>query len=326
MELLNGPTVDDPITDVLRAVRIRSSVFCRSLWGAPWGVGIEARGNPAFHVVTRGTCWLQVDGERDHIRLASGDLVVLPHGRRHWVRDSPGTPAPDLEDILAHDDRRARDHRAVRGGDGPRTGLLCGGFTLEGGEAPAILRALPAVVHVRGSRGRPLPWVAATLALVRLETGSGAPGAEVVVSRLADALLIQSLRVALAELGDGDGGRLRALRDPQIAAAVELIHRHPERAWTIGELAADAALSRSRFAARFRHVVGESPKRYINRCRLAHAARLLDSTDQPLSEIAARAGYQSEFSFNKAFKRTFGLPPGAYRGQRAEQPGIAISA
>ena len=61
MERLTGATVEDPVGDFLRAVRIRSSVFCRSLWGAPWGVEIEPRGNPAFHVVTRGTCWLQVD-------------------------------------------------------------------------------------------------------------------------------------------------------------------------------------------------------------------------------------------------------------------------
>ena len=325
MERLAGATAEDPVGDLLRAVRVRSSVFCRSLWGAPWGVGIEPRGKPAFHVVTRGACWLEVDGEPDHRRLATGDLVVLPRGDRHRVRDDPATPAPSLEDVFA-DEPGDREHRAVFGGDGPRTGLLCGGFNLEGGDAPAILRALPAVVHIRGSRGEALPWVAATLALVRLETSSGAPGADVVVSRLADALLIQSLRLALTELADGAAGALRALRDPQVAAAVELIHRDPGRAWTIGELAAAAALSRSRFAARFRDVVGESPQPYVTRCRLAHAARLLDDSDEPLSQIAARAGYRSEFSFSKAFRRTFGLPPGAYRGRRAEQPGIALSA
>jgi AraC-like DNA-binding protein len=324
MERLTGATAEDPVGDLLRAVRVRSSVFCRSLWGAPWGVGIEPRGNPAFHVVTRGACWLEVDGEPDHRPLATGDLVVLPRGDRHWIRDDPATAAPALEDVFG-DDPSTRAP-AVGGGDGPRTGLLCGGFTLDGGEARAILSALPAVVHIHGSGREALPWVAATLTLVRLETSSGAPGADVVVGRLADALLIQSLRLALTELGDGGGGRLRALRDPRVAAAVELIHGDPGRAWTIGELAAAAALSRSRFAARFRDVVGESPQPYVTRCRLAHAARLLDDTDEPLSQIAARAGYGSEFSFSKPFRRRFGLPPGAYRGRPAEQPGIALSA
>lgn len=49
--------------------------------------------------------------------------------------------------------------------------------------------------------------------------------------------------------------------------------------------------------------------------RLAHAATLLHNTDAGLAEIAARAGYGSEFSFGKAFKRHFGVSPGAYRGQ-----------
>src|SRR5262249_50831066 len=145
-------------------------------------------------------------------------------------------PAPDLDELLARSPG-GRSPAAVRGGQGRRTGLLCGGFILDGGEAPAILRTLPPVVHIHGARGRPAPWGATTLALVRRESASAAPGAEVVVSRLADALLIQALRCALTDLGEDDG-RLRALRDPQVAAAVELIQSEPGRAWTIAELAA----------------------------------------------------------------------------------------
>ena len=74
------------------------------------------------------------------------------------------------------------------------------------------------------------------------------------------------------------------------------------------------ALARSLFSARFRGVVGESPSRSITRTRLAHAAGLLRSSDASLAEVAARAGYAIEFSFSKAFKRAFGIAPGAYRG------------
>jgi transcriptional regulator GlxA family with amidase domain len=105
-----------------------------------------------------------------------------------------------------------------------------------------------------------------------------------------------------------------ALRDPQMAAAIERIHRRPAHAWSVGELAAEIALSRSAFSARFRHVMGESPKRYTTRTRLAHAATLLHQTDASLAEIAVKVGHGSEFSFAKAFKRTFGIAPGAYRG------------
>jgi AraC-like DNA-binding protein len=322
MELLSDFDRADAISQILRLVRIRSTVYCRSVMDAPWGFGVEAHGNPAFHVLTSGSCWLEVDGQPDQLALEAGDLVVLPTGRRHWMRDDPGTRATDLEEILAATplDTHSRLHY---GGRGARTTLLCGGFLLDGGDAHPIMRALPPVLQIRGLAGHPVPWLAATLTLLNAETASDAPGAEEVVSRLADALLTQALRVALAELESSDSTSIRALRDPQIAAAIELIHRRPERLWTIGDVAAEVALSRSAFAARFRLLVGESPKRYITRTRLAHAATLLHNSNAPLAEIAARTGYANEFSFSKAFKRTFEVAPGAYRGEHNGVPGLS---
>jgi AraC-like DNA-binding protein len=231
------------------------------------------------------------------------------------MRDDPATPAVELDEILRG--APLADGRRLRyGGGGAQTALVCGGFGLDEAAAHPILRALPSLVHIHGS----VPWVAATLDLLSAEVASDAPGAEEVTSRLADALLAQALRVALAEL-DGSS----ALRDPQLAAAIARVHGQPGRAWTVGELAADIGLSRSAFAARFRELVGEPPRRYITRTRLAHAAALLHETDACLAEIAARTGYATEFSFGKAFKRRFGVAPGAYRRQPSARPGSSTS-
>src|SRR5829696_4347319 len=258
MDLLSDFDAPDPVSEVLRAVRIRSTVYCRSVLAAPWGFGVTGHGNPAFHVVTTGTCWLEVDGGPDQVPLAAGDLVVLPTGRRHWLRDNPATPAIELEELLAG--TPPDENRRLRyGGRGPGTGLLCGGFALDGGGAHPILRVLPARVLIRGVDGHPVPWLAATLTLLSAETASAAPGAEEVVSRLADALLAQALRVALVELQSSDGAGVLALRDPQMAAAIERIHRRPDHPWTVGELAAEVALSRSAFSARFRQVWASPP-------------------------------------------------------------------
>jgi AraC-like DNA-binding protein len=290
---------------------------------APWGFGVQAHGDPAFHVVTEGRCWLEADGEPDQIPLAAGDLALLATGIRHWVRDEPATPVTELEEILSA--TPIGQHRRLRyGGSGPVTGLLCGGFAAEGGAAHPVLRALPPVVVIRGASGRPVPWLSATLGLLRAETAAEAPGAEEVVARLADVLLTQALRAALNQLRSSGGPGLLALGDPQIASAIELIHGRPEYGWTVGELASKVALSRSAFSARFRKLVGESPLRYLARTRLTHAAMLL-RTDASLAQIAARAGYGTEFSFSKAFKRTFGISPGAYRGQ-SDAPRVQIFA
>jgi AraC-like DNA-binding protein len=319
VQLLRGVGGADIVSDLLRSVRVRSTIWCRSELRAPWGFGTDARGTAAFHVVTAGRCWLEVDGHDNQRRLNAGDLVVLPTGRRHWLRDDPATAAPGLERLLASHPLD-QQHRLRGGGGGPRTALLCGGFALEGGDAHPLLGALPPVIHVRGVRGRPLPWVAATLRLLSAETSATAPGSEAVVSRLADTLLAQALRLALGELDANDGAQARALRDPRIATAVQRIHGEPQRPWTVGGLAAEVGLSRSAFAGRFRELVGEPPMRYLIRARLAHAAALLHTTDVGLAVIARRTGYESEFSFSRAFKRAFGVAPGAYRGQVEDLP------
>jgi AraC-like DNA-binding protein len=156
---------------------------------------------------------------------------------------------------------------------------------------------LPDVMHTPGDAGSARGRLASTLELLSRESESRDPGSEEIVRRLADALLAQALRAALLE--SSDGRHILAIRDRQVALAVGVIHRDPERAWTVGKLAGEVALSRSTFAARFRAAVGESPLRYLTRTRLAHAARLLRDTDASVAQVAARAGYGNEFSFGR---------------------------
>ena len=84
-----------------------------------------------------------------------------------------------------------------------------------------------------------------------------------------------------------------------------------------------AALSglahRSRFSLHrwFTAVVGETPKGYTSRVRLARAAAELVATDRLISVIADRHGYASHEVFTRAFTRQFGLSPSRYRARGA---------
>jgi AraC-like DNA-binding protein len=189
------------------------------------------------------------------------------------------------------------------------------GFSVEGSRQHPVLSLPPPLIHLRADDNHALPWLASTLELIALEVDAPGAGAAAVCERLAEVLLTQALRVALLDLEDAEGASLRLLRDRGIGPAVRAIHDQPQHAWTLGELAALAVMSRSALSARFRALTGDPPIRYATRCRLARAARQLRTGNATIAQLAAEAGYESESSFSRAFKRAFGLAPGSFRGR-----------
>src|SRR5207244_5531874 len=91
------------------------------------GFAVLGRDFATFHVVLRGGGFVEVDGVAGRTRLAEGDLVVLPHGSAHVVRDSPATPATRLEELIAGGAMDARG-TLQSGGGGARSVLVGGGF------------------------------------------------------------------------------------------------------------------------------------------------------------------------------------------------------
>jgi transcriptional regulator GlxA family with amidase domain len=162
----------------------------------------------------------------------------------------------------------------------------------------------------------------ATLQLLAMETAQRGLGSGLVVSRLADIIFVQAIRAHIMTLdGESDTGWLAALSDRRIGPALQLLHKDIAANWTVEALAGTVCMSRSAFAQRFKAKVGQSPLDYLARWRMFHAGHLLRNTDKTLTEIASSVGYESEAAFNKAFKRSIGTAPGAYR--RGEREGTA---
>jgi AraC family transcriptional regulator, alkane utilization regulator len=299
----------DVLTDVLQTVRVSAACYGRVELSAPWGFSAEHSDDARFHVVMSGAARLEVEGVEGSVELSSGDLFVLPHGNAHVLRDSPDTPVRPISEL-----RCETGERVVRyGGGGSATTLVCGAFRFQDRQSNPLLNVLPPLVLVRGEEGRAVHWLEPTLQFIASESNSQRPGAQTVISRLVDILFIQIVRAHLAAASGASSGWLRALGEPQIGAALSLIHESPAEAWTVASLAHRAGMSRSTFAGRFTELVGEPPLHYLTRWRMQKAAGLLREGRATLAEIADRVGYESEAAFSKAFKRWLGSSPGAYR-------------
>ncbi|MGY1733729.1 AraC family transcriptional regulator [Geodermatophilus sp. SYSU D01045] len=298
----------DPLGGVLADLRIRGTFYCRAEATAPWGVEMPAlAGCMSFHVVTRGACLLEVDGERHE--LGVGDLALVPHGRGHLLRSGPGAPVAGRADLLPQ--RYLGDHYSVLrldGGGSPAT-MVCGVVEPDRPGAAHLLGLLPPVLVVDGSDPARTGWLPLLLRVLADEAAVDRPGAEAVITRLADVVVVQAVRAWLDTAATGPGW-LRALRDPQVGRAVASLHREPGSAWTLTRLAREARMSRSSFAARFTELAGEPVMHYLARWRM-HLATVALGQGARVGELAGSLGYESEAAFSRAYKRIVGVPPTA---------------
>ena len=136
------------------------------------------------------------------------------------------------------------------------------------------------------------------------------PGGDLVAQRLAYLMLVQALRLHLAEGLKGGVGWLFALSDKQMSAAITSMHDEPTRDWTVEEWGLRAGMSRSTFALRFKQTVGVSPMEYLTRWRMLLARDRMANTSDSISEIARshRLGIRQRLR-QKAIKKITGCSP-----------------
>lgn len=303
----------DPLDEALHSLRMDGMFYCRSELTAPWGIDLPLMEDCLwFHVVTSGSCLLIDSGGEAH-RIQQGDVVVLAHGGGHRVVDVVDSPTPVVFD-LAHD-HISRHYAVLRhGGGGDQVNLICGVVRFGHPTARCLIEVLPEVIHVASAGDGPQwQWLPGLLNLMAAETRRTRPGGEAVVTRLCDILVIQAIRTWIDTDPSAGTGWLGALRDPVIGKAIAAIHREPERAWTVAGLAAEVAMSRSGFSARFSELVGKSAMHYVTEWRMQLACDLLREDGSTVAAVAERLGYRSEAAFSRAYKRVTGASPGSTR-------------
>ncbi|NVJ26972.1 AraC family transcriptional regulator [Myxococcus sp. AM011] len=303
----------DLLGQILERTRLRGQLYCRTVARAPWGLRFAPTASATIHLVIAGSCHLTQG--RDTIALGPGDVVLLPRGDGHAMADSPRSPKVRVEDWLATRGEGASEY--VLGGAGVESRVLCGFFAFDEPGAHPVLRLLPERVHLRGA-SEDARALLPTVSLLEREYARGERGASVIVSRLLDILLVQVLRAWADAQPPGGAGWLGALGDRTLASALGWMHAEPGRSWTVSELARRSGTSRATLARRFASEVGVAPHEYLTRLRMQEAAHALREGQDGLAAIAGRVGYESEFAFNRAFRREMGVPPGEYRRKARE--------
>jgi AraC-like DNA-binding protein len=313
----------DALSEVLRGVRLTGAIFLRGELSEPWGFQAPPAGSASallapgtdclvpFHLVIEGVATVHVNG-CDPLRLEPGEIVVLPRGDGHVLRNGAPPAMVDTAGLLPKI-LEGTVLSETGGGGGPITRFICGYVGCDRRAEKLFLSSLPPVFKVGVRPHGAAGWIESALCHVVGESESNEPGSRALLAKLAEALFIETLRRHMAQLRHEDTGWLAAARDPAVGRALSWMHREPTHAWMVAELAKRAGVSRTVFARRFVEVLGQTPLAYLASWRLSLGATRLRSSDDSVLEVAVAVGYESEASFNRAFKREFGLPPARYR-------------
>ena len=307
-----------PIEDALDDLRITGTVLLHESYAPPWAIDVPPepqlhtmlglrRGSRVlpFHLVRRNGFSVRM-GTHPVLAVNRPEVLICPGGAAHRMYAGSNARAVAFEAILAGQGPAPADP-----GDGTATELVCGVMIVRATPLNPLLGALPPMLTV--STGAPQGAVlsgVADLLVAELERGSRGG---FTASRLLEVFCAEAIRAFRPSPEMAGVGWFRGLADPKVSAAIRALHAHPAAGWTVASLAAEAALSPSRFAARFKGTTGETVMNYVGRWRANVACRLLVDTELSLAEIAGRTGYDSLPAFSRSFRALVGMPPGRWR-------------
>lgn len=328
----------DPLSDVLRSVRLRGAIFYYVSFGDDWAAatpssrlladalmpGVEHV--LAYHLMVKGDGWAAAEGHAP-VRMACGDIVMFPRGDAHVVSSAPGLRASedqsDWRYVTRNDPKpiAVAYHRGVlRPGvacpvDEAGAVVVCGFVACDLKPFNPLIAALPAQMLLpAGSLG---PWTMQLLDQAVAESRERRAGSAAVLERASEFVFIDAARRYLESLPPESAGWLGALRDRHVGRAIALMHERPAEDWSVEELGRQVGLSRSALHERFVELTGQAPMQYLANWRMQLGAGLLRQGNMKVAAIAQEVGYDSEAAFSRAFKRLVGEPPAAWRRARA---------
>lgn len=324
---LTAELISDPLTEMLRGLRLDGVDYGRCRLAEPWGTAFPAQDAARFHFIKCGRAIIKTE-TGDWQELKTGDAVLIPRGEAHVLASAADAPTLPFE----HYGRKEvctgiYDLKCCNTAESGGTLVFSGSLRFNVDRLHPLLQMMPETM-LTSDLAKDDPAIPHLLEAMTREVDMDRVGAGGILARLADVLMATMIRTWV-EHGCGETrGWIAAVRSPDVGRVLAAIHLQPERDWNNVELARLMGISRSGFAERFARVVGETPARYVARVRM-HQARLWLKDGMRVAMVAERLGYDAEASFSRAFKRVIGDPPSHYRNKadpvRALAPLAAVS-
>src|SRR5512141_2258929 len=222
----------DPLSDVLRGVRLRGAVFFSVSGSSEWAAEAPPAKEIApllmpgvehvmeYHAVAQGSCWAGIPGGPS-VQLFAGDVAVFPQGDAHVVSSAPGMRgSPDIgwptdarvERLplqIAYVGRQVMNAPpAERGADAT---IVCGFLGCDLQPFNPLIAALPHLMHLRA----PVDggWITQFMHQAVAESRAMRPGGEAMLARMSEMMFVDAVRRYTADLPDDSSGWLAGLRD-----------------------------------------------------------------------------------------------------------------
>lgn len=306
----------DLLSDILTRLTMRGSLYFRTSFTKPWGVAVPSYENVArFHFAQRGECHVRVSGIEHPIRLAQGDLIIIPHGSQHdlYCGHDPEHTIMPLDTVLERSGYKGSGVLAYGGDDVQgETQLICGHFSFEKRARHILIDRLPPFIHLKNYGEDAGKWMEATLRVIGDEAGGQRLGGDLIALKMSEAIFAQAIR-SFIESHDAAEWGLSAFSDLNLQRALDAFHKEPDTSWTVESLAMIAGMSRTSFAVLFQKKMAMTPMQYVTNWRIEIAKKILSNPVATLTDAAESAGYASDSAFSRVFKKETGMTPAGYK-------------
>jgi len=329
LPVLCQDSATDPLSDVLRMVKLTGAVFHLVEASFPWGVEVpraseyspiilpHAQHLISYHIILEGSGYVEIPDVASS-SFEAGDILVLAHGDPYSLLSTPGQiPEYDREATVAffREWMAGKLPFVTREGGGGAGGAkyMCGFLGCDMRPFNPVLSTLPRLLRVRWSRKDQQDLLGRLIDLTLTDARLPRLGGEAIRLRLSELIFVEVIRLCLETLPAHETGWLSGLRDPAIGKVLTMLHQRPAHPWTLSLLAEEAGMSRAAMTARFTHLIGHAPMQYLTLWRMQVAARLLADSSMKVATVGHEVGYRSEAAFSRAFKKVVGVSPAGWR-------------